>query len=312
MIIKETDQNMDTPVISIVCDVYNHAAFLRQCLDGLMMQQTSFSFEVLIHDDASTDESQEIIKEYASKHPSIIKPIYQTENKYSKGISIWRNYQFPRAQGKYIAICEGDDYWSDPLKLEKQISFLEMHANYTLSYTKSKVFNHSLQKFENYILGKEKTSYFDLLKSNEIPALSACIKTSIAKEYIDKILNNKYWTIGDYPLWLYAASKGKIHFLNEECCVYRVLQSSLSHHNSYQEALNFNKQLLDIKNTILRHHPLSHKKRWVVFNETYFMILESIMKYNQSKGAIKYFLKAIPYDKRTKEIWWYFIRKCIF
>lgn len=303
---------MTTPVISIVCDVYNHAAFLRQCLDGFMMQQTSYPYEILIHDDASTDESQQIIKEYENKYPTIIKPIYQTENKYSKGISIWRDYQFPRALGKYIAICEGDDYWNDPLKLEKQISFLEAHTNYSLSYTKANVFNNSLQQFEDYILGKEKTSYFDLLKSNEIPALSVCIKTKIVKEYADKFLKNKRWKMGDYPLWLYASSKEKIHFLDEVCCVYRVLQSSSSHHNSYEESLTFNKDLLDIKATILQQRPLSYTKRWIVFNETYFMILESIMKYHQSKGAINYFLKAIPYNKRTRKIWWYFLKKCIF
>ena len=303
---------MTTPVISIICDVYNDAAFLRQCLDGFIMQQTSYSYEILIHDDASTDESPQIIKEYEAKYPSVIKPIYQTENKYSKGISIWKKYQFPRAKGKYIAICEGDDYWSDPLKLEKQITFLETHTEYTISYTKSDVFNNSLQQFEDYTLGKKKKDYFDLLKSNEIPALSVCVRTSIVREYMDKVLAYKYWIIGDYPLWLYAASKGEIHFLDEVCCVYRVLQSSASHHNSYQESLRFNEVLIDIKATILQQRPLSYTQRWTVFNETYFMILESIAKYHQSKGAINYFLRATPYDRKTRKLWWYFLKKCIF
>lgn len=303
---------MEKPIISIICDVYNHANFLRQCLDGFMMQQTSFPFEVLIHDDASTDGSQQIIREYETKYPAIIKPIYQVENKYSKGISIWNTYQFPRIQGEYIAICEGDDYWNDPLKLEKQISFLETHRDYTISYTKASVFNNSLQQFENYILGKAKSSYYALLQSNEIPALSVCLRSDIVKEYANNILKYHHWIIGDYPLWLYAASKGKIHFLDEICCVYRVLPSSSSHHNTYNESLTFNKELLDIKSTVLQHSTLCIIKKMVVFNETYFMILESIMKYRQSKGAIKYFLRAIPYDKRTRKLWSNFLKKCIF
>ena len=87
------------------------------------MQKTDFPFEILIHDDASTDGTADIIREYEAKYPDIIKPIYQTENQYSKGIKVSQVYQFPRAKGKYIALCEGDDYWTDPYKLQKQVDF---------------------------------------------------------------------------------------------------------------------------------------------------------------------------------------------
>jgi len=90
------------------------------------MQKCDFAFEVLIHDDASTDDTQEIIKEYQAKYPEIIKAVLQKENQYSKGIrGISPRFNFPRAQGKYIAMCEGDDYWTDPLKLQKQVDILE-------------------------------------------------------------------------------------------------------------------------------------------------------------------------------------------
>ena len=98
---------------------------LLQCLDGFMMQQTNFAFEVLIHDDASTDGTTEIIKEYEAKYPEIIKPIYEEENQWVKGRRGSAVFNFPRAKGKYIAMCEGDDYWTDPLKLQKQVDFLE-------------------------------------------------------------------------------------------------------------------------------------------------------------------------------------------
>ena len=111
--------NKENPLVSIVCESYNHEPYLRKCLDGFVMQKTNFSFEILIHDDASTDKSADIIREYISKYPQLDwKPIFQIENQYSKGISIWTEIQFPRAQGKYIALCEGDDYWTDPYKLQ--------------------------------------------------------------------------------------------------------------------------------------------------------------------------------------------------
>ena len=121
-----------SPLVSVCCTTYNHAPFIRQCLDGFVMQKTSFSFEVLIHDDASTDGTQDIIQEYAIRYPDIIKPIYQAENQYSKGVKICLTYIYPRVKGKYIALCEGDDYWTDPYKLQKQVDFLESHLDYVM------------------------------------------------------------------------------------------------------------------------------------------------------------------------------------
>lgn len=119
-------------LVSVCCMTYNHVSFIRQCLDGFMMQKCSFNFEVLIHDDASTDGTQNIIQEYVTRYPDIIKPIYQKENQYSKGIDPNVKYNFSRAKGKYIAMCEGDDYWTDPYKLQKQVDFLGSHPDYVM------------------------------------------------------------------------------------------------------------------------------------------------------------------------------------
>ena len=96
-------------------------------MEGFVNQKTNFEYEVLVHDDASTDNTAKIIREYVRKYPKLIKPIYQKENKYSCGVSICNEYQIPRAQGKYIALCEGDDYWIDENKLQKQFEILEAH-----------------------------------------------------------------------------------------------------------------------------------------------------------------------------------------
>ncbi|MBF8964220.1 glycosyltransferase [Pontibacter sp. FD36] len=117
------------PLISIVSLTYNHEKFIRQTLDGFLMQETDFSFEIVIHDDASTDNTQSIIREYEVRFPHIIKPIFQKENQKSKGNGIVTQIAFGAARGKYIAICEGDDFWTDSFKLQKQVDFLEANPN---------------------------------------------------------------------------------------------------------------------------------------------------------------------------------------
>lgn len=125
----------DNVIVTIRCLVYNHEPYIRQCLEGFVMQKTNFTFEAIVHDDASTDGSAAIIKEYAEKYPDIIKPIYETENQYSKHDGSLRRIMDSHTRGKYIAYCEGDDYWTDPLKLQKQVDFLEGHPEYGLIHT---------------------------------------------------------------------------------------------------------------------------------------------------------------------------------
>lgn len=113
--------------VSIICNAYNQKKYIAQCLDGFLMQKTNFAFEILIHDDASTDGTADVIRTYEKEYPGLIKPIYQTENQYRKG-GVSR-FQTPRVKGRYVAFCEGDDYWTDPLKLQKQYDALEANQN---------------------------------------------------------------------------------------------------------------------------------------------------------------------------------------
>ena len=128
----------DKPLVAIKCLVYNHEPYLRDCLEGFVMQQTNFPFVAIVHDDASTDGSAAIIREYEEKYPNIIKPIYETENQYSKHDgSVGRivDAAIDDTGAKYVAMCEGDDYWTDPLKLQKQVDFMEANPEYGLCYT---------------------------------------------------------------------------------------------------------------------------------------------------------------------------------
>ncbi len=121
------------PLVSICCITYNHENYIRDAIEGFIMQKTDFPFEIIIHDDASTDATADIIRKYEEKYPNIIKPIYQTENQYSKG-AMGTLFTLKAARGKYIALCEGDDYWIDPLKLQKQISEMEKNPGCYISF----------------------------------------------------------------------------------------------------------------------------------------------------------------------------------
>jgi len=119
-------------MVSVICLVYNHAPYLRQCLESVVAQETDFRYEVIVHDDASTDGSADIIREFEAAYPDVIRPIYQTENQYSKRIPISYTYMYPAAKGKYIAMCEGDDYWCDVHKLQMQFDAMEADPSCTL------------------------------------------------------------------------------------------------------------------------------------------------------------------------------------
>ena len=139
---------MDTidkrPLVAIHCFVYNHESYLRDCLEGFVMQKTNFPFVAIVHDDSSTDNSAAIIREYEEKYPHIFKPIYETENQYSKhddSLEQIMNDAIDASGAKYVAMCEGDDYWIDPLKLQKQVDFMEANPEYVLCCHRYKIYN---------------------------------------------------------------------------------------------------------------------------------------------------------------------------
>lgn len=230
-------------LVSIICDTFNHLPYISRCLDSLLEQKTNFLFEILVHDDCSKDGTADIVRAYADKYPLVVKPILQTENQYSKGVPIWCTYQFSRVQGKYVAFCEGDDYWVDPYKLQKQVDFLEANPDYSLIYGNIK---HYIQKQDlfvdqDWIYGD--ASQEDLLiKGNTIPTLTCCFRfnKSIVNEYYFHISNNKHWLTGDLPLWIIVAQGGKCKFIDQQLGVYRVLEKSASHSDDERRETMFN------------------------------------------------------------------------
>ena len=208
------------PLVSIACITFNHESYIRQCLDGFIMQKTNFAYEIVIHDDASTDKTQEIILEYCSKHPKLFRPIFQKDNKYKEGKGILARFVFPECRGKYIALCEGDDYWTDPLKLQKQVEFLENNSGFVMcSHRNSRYYQHE-SRHEHNPKGENQVYTLDMLLNGEwlFNTLTVLFKReALDVEKLIKTKNNK-----DLTLFYYILSKGNGYYLNDEMAVYRI------------------------------------------------------------------------------------------
>ena len=135
------NKDYDKPIVTVVCNTYNHEKYVRRALEGFLIQETSFPFEVIVQDDASTDCTADIIREYEEKYSRIIRPIYEKENLYSKHDGSWTRSILPYLTGKYVAYCEGDDYWTDPHKLQSQVDIMEKHPEYTICFNRVQFVN---------------------------------------------------------------------------------------------------------------------------------------------------------------------------
>ncbi len=213
---------MEKIVVSILCHTFNHSSFIKKALDGFIMQKTDFDFEICIHDDASTDNTQRIIKQYETQYPNLVKPIYQSINQYSQGKSVFEINRI-RANGKYLAICEGDDYWIDPYKLQKQVEILESdekcvcvgHACYiqnTRNPIARKVWRIGTEKrtltMEEIIKHRGSVFPFHSFMFRNEPILMP--------EFF------KHFKVGDVTRLMYFSLKGHIVYIPDVMSVYRV------------------------------------------------------------------------------------------
>lgn len=222
---------MEEIAVSVLCLVYNHEKYLRKCLEGFVNQKTNFKFEVIIHDDASTDNSADIIREYETKYPDIIKPIYQTENQYSKGVKITNTILSPLANGKYVASCEGDDYWCDEYKLQKQYDAMESNPNCHFCVHKVCAIKENGALLNKHYPGFAlDTGVIKTERYMEILGTTYPFQTSSyfrRKADVDEYINNtpefvKVADVGDEPLMLYFGFLGDVYYIDEIMSCYRV------------------------------------------------------------------------------------------
>ena len=225
--------NYDLPMVSIIAKAYNHGKFIANTLDNMLSQKTSFPFEILVNDDCSKDNTQEIIKEYEKRYPNIIHAVYQYENQTSKGIDVRSDILYPLAKGKYVALCECDDYWNDANKLQTQYDFMESHNDYAMCVHNT--IKHDLLTNEETLFTNKKED-FDLNEKDIF--FNWKVHTSsyfMIKEIAFTPKDLRYW-FGDYTMLTLAYSKGKIRYIAKTMSVY-------SYNNVSGETYNLLKSL---------------------------------------------------------------------
>lgn len=283
-------------MVSVCCITYNQEEYIRDALEGFLKQKVNFNYEIIIHDDASTDNTPKIIKEYADRYPDIIKPIYQTENQSKKGKKV-SLISYSYAKGKYIAICEGDDYWIDENKLQLQVNYMESHPECTLCFhnarvldmedNSQKIFIPYKKEFKKYTKKDCKYDVGELELLEFIPTASFMFRT----ENLHKIPD---WFekcfVGDWPLKLIMTSFGYAYCINKVMSVYRKnAKGSLTTKNRKTETESINGKL----------YILGRKEEFVNWiNEFTDYQYDSVF----NKRKIEYEIERLLITKQTKKI----------
>ncbi len=267
------------PLVSICCTSYNHENYIRETLDGFLMQKTSFPIEIIVHDDASTDNSKQIIEEYAQKDARFV-TILQTQNQYSQKIKPWPNYVFPKAKGKYIALCEGDDYWTDPLKLQKQVDFLEANPDYGICFHNAEILNDNTGELRADNMKPnvgETTMFDDLLSCNYIFTPTAMLRN-------DFEIPNWYYSsiVGDWPLYFIQIKDRKIKKLDDVMAVYRENNTGVWSLISREKQLNTS---IKINNMLIENLVLNSKQKDILLNNIR-SLEKTILKYKRRESSL--------------------------
>lgn len=234
-------ENPSKPQVSISCITYNQAPFIRECLDSFLMQKTCFPFEVLIHDDASTDGTAEIIKEYQAKYPNIVKPIFRKKNLYSQGVRMINRFNYERAQGKYIALCEGDDFWTDPGKLQIQYDLMEKNPDCSVCYHGRYIIDHIRKIYypepELPPIPENRDEVLkEILFGKGVMTQCLFFRSSALKKCFDDILQwSKDFPMGDLQTLFFLAQEGEVKYLPRRMAVYRQAENSVSSYGKSQK-----------------------------------------------------------------------------
>ena len=262
-------------MVSTRCWTYNHASYIRDAMNGFCMQETAFQSIYCIVDDFSTDGEQEIIKEYLEENFLTDKEsiLERGENADYQMIMVrhktnencifavfflkYNHYKIRKPKypylaplenaSKYNAICEGDDYWIAPNKIQRQIDYLENHSECGMVHAKAKVFNQEKNSYTG-ICGEQNGNFESTLLKNPIVTLTVCCRSCLTNEYITEraLWNVSGWRMGDYPAWIWFAHRSRIEFMDEVVAVYREVDGSLTH-GSLENRLNFIKSTEEIR-----------------------------------------------------------------
>jgi len=276
------------PLVSVISITYNQEPYIRDCLEGFLMQKTDFPVEIIIHDDASTDHTADIIREYYEKRPDLFHVIIERENCFSKHRPIMAPL-YEMAQGKYIANCEGDDYWTDPLKLQKQFDFMEKNPDYIMCSGCTQIYiQNSSTYYSNQFFQKSRDLTAEAFLLNG-PTLTC---TSFFKK--ETIIDYLAWRkgsscsripIGDTPLFLYFTTHGKCHYENEIVSCYRIHNSSTTH-GAFETRLRFLRNNTHIKLKLNREFQIGFPEKRIINCYVYTALKEMIKRGCKDRNII--------------------------
>lgn len=240
-----------------VCLSHNHYSYIKDALDGFVSQKVDFSFQVYVIDDRSDDGTVDVIKEYELLYPEIIKGIYHSENYFSKGEFIHEYLFHLHKYAKYVSLCEGDDYWTDPLKLQKQVDFLETHSDYSMCFHNAVEHWENASKEDRIFSNVEGREYsgLEIYTNWIIPTASILYRAKILlKEEARTIFQNKNFVFFDVVLFLYCATQGKLYGMRDVMSVYRRTESSLTmtHSKIMSQSIELNRRLCNHHNAIYK------------------------------------------------------------
>jgi glycosyltransferase involved in cell wall biosynthesis len=278
----------EKPLVSILCITYNHEDYIAEAIKGFLLQKTDFTVELIIHDDASTDRTPEIIKFYEDRHPELIRAIYQAENQYSKKDGSLQKIIFRAPTGEFTAICEGDDYWTDPNKLQLQVDFLRKNKEYGLVHHEA---DYYFQEEGKFINNHHKTDnihvsdgyvYTELLGNNNIYTPTVVLRTALFEKFL-KI--EKSFQMDDYVMWLEFSQHFKFHYIEKSMAVYRILKNSASRTTQYEKSVAFVNSYCDVKLFFLNRYPNSSVSICDVERDRLSLQISTAIKYKKNKNA---------------------------
>lgn len=239
---------MDEPQISIICNTYNQEKYIAEALESFLMQRVNVPFEILVHDDASTDGTADVIRKYEKKYPDIIKPIYQTQNQWNLDVSVTASIQIPRAKGKYIAFCEGDDYWTDPDKLQIQYDYMETYNECSICCHAYNMVNRDRELIEErYDFSEDCSVPMTRLIGNQLtlPHFATLFaRKDCFKNFDGQFLGTE---CNDMIIRIMCALQGDIHYINKNMSCYRRFTESswtVNVGNSHDKFVNHLKQYI--------------------------------------------------------------------
>ena len=274
-------------LVSVICITYNQEKYIGQCLESMLCQKTNFKYEIIVHDDASTDRTREIIREYELRYPDIIKPIYQEENKYSQDIWV-TDCALEKASGKYLAFCEGDDYWCDENKLQLQFDFMEANEAFSLCFHRTATFYEYQNRLDdNWFFWKDKAykgggeyTQEELIKLNTVPVSSQFYRKS---DYATQNMFEDKIIYGDMCATLFCATRGKGFCIDKVMSVYRRNVDMSAMTKTYNSVEKYNK---GIEGTIVIFESidkLSNNNFHAVFDELIIQEQNKLIKFNKEE-----------------------------